>query len=120
MKKLTTQNFEAIKAGEEIITKSVITSKTILRYLEREEKHIFWLQPHSGTIQEQIPALKVNGVYYSLNLKMEKAAFRNVRLTRKFLNVECLENGIEKLRIPTRLFKEKQRTSRRAVVIYFF
>lgn len=117
MKKLTTQNFEAIKAGEEIITNLVITSKTILRYLEREEKHIFWLQPHSGTIQEQIPALKVNGVYYSLNLKMEKAAFRNVRLTRKFLNVECLENGIEKLRIPTRLFKEKQRTSRRAVVI---
>jgi len=58
-------------------------------------------------------AYVVNGVYYALNSKFEKAIFRNVRLTRDFKSLERLVDGTRKLVIPRRLFYEKLRTSRR-------
>ena len=81
--------------------------------MERNEGAVFWLQPKNGTVEQQEACICVNGVYYGLNSKFEKAIFRNVRLTRDFKNLERLVDGTRKLVIPRRLFYEKLRTSRR-------
>ena len=63
---------------------------------------------------DQFPSINVNGKFYHLNSKLEKAVFRSVRLTKDFRNYEFLEDGTMKLRIPVRLLREKIRTSVRA------
>jgi hypothetical protein len=81
--------------------------------MERNEGAVYWLQPKNGTMEQQEACICVNGVFYALNSKFEKALFRNVRLTRDFQNIERLVDGTKKLVIPRRLFCEKLRTSRR-------
>jgi hypothetical protein len=85
----------------------------LLPDMERNEGAVFWLEPKGGTVEQQEACICVNGVYYALNSKFEKAIFRNVRLTRDFRNYERLVDGKTKLVIPRRLFSEKLRTSRR-------
>lgn len=85
----------------------------LLPDMERNEGAVFWLEPKGGTVEQQEACICVNGVYYALNSKFEKAIFRNVRLTRDFKNYERLVDGKTKLVIPRRLFSEKLRTSRR-------
>ena len=84
--------------------------------MERNESFIYWLQPLHGSVHDQIPAISLNHVLYSINLRLEKAIFRRVRLCKDFCNIEHLEDGTEKLRIPSRLLREKQRTSLRHLV----
>lgn len=81
--------------------------------LEKKEGDVFWLQPLEGRIEDQVAAVSINGSLYSLSLRLEKAVFRHFRLSRNFCNIEFLEDGTPKLRIPTRLLREKQRTSTR-------
>ncbi len=52
----------------------------------------------------------MNGLFYALRSKVEKAIFRSVRLTSDFRNYERLVDGTRKLVIPRRLFQEKLRT----------
>ena len=83
-----------------------------------------WSQILSTQIakREQQACICVNFTYYTLNNKLEKAIFRNVRLTLDFKNFERLVDGTRKLVIPQRLFQEKLRTSNRvraAAVFYF-
>ena len=85
----------------------------LLPTMERNEGAVFWLQPKNGTVEQQEACICVNGLFYMLNSKFEKAIFRNVRLTRDFQNFEHLVDGTRKLIIPRRLFHEKLRTSRR-------
>ena len=85
----------------------------LLPNMERNEQAVFWLQPRNGTVEQQEACICVNGVFYALNSKFEKAIFRNVRLTRDFKNLERMVDGTRKLVIPRRLFSEKLRTSRR-------
>ena len=79
--------------------------------MECNETYIYWLQPHHGGVLEQIPAISINGKFYHPTLKLEKAMFRHVRLSRDFENQELLENGTAKLRIPARLMQEKLKSS---------
>jgi hypothetical protein len=85
----------------------------LLPAMERNEGAVYWLQPKGGTVEQQEACICVNGVFYMLNSKFEKAIFRSVRLTRDFQNCERLVDGTRKLVIPRRLFNEKLRTSRR-------
>jgi hypothetical protein len=64
-------------------------------------------------VEQQEACIRVNGMFYALSSKVEKAIFRSVRLTRDFRNYERLVDGTRKLVIPRRLFQEKLRTSRR-------
>lgn len=79
--------------------------------MQKNENYVYWLQPKNADFSLQIPALYVNGSYVQPSVKLEKAIFRHIRLTRNFQNFELLEDGRKKLRIPIRLLHEKQRTS---------
>lgn len=88
-------------------------SKEMMCHLERNERIVSWLQPVSGTVQDQIPALRVKDAFYSISLRMMKAIWRHVRLKKGFLNVERAPYGGFKLRIPVSLLAEKLRTQSR-------
>jgi hypothetical protein len=81
-----------------------------------EQGTMDWLQRKNSDFETQIPAVNVNGSFYQPSFKLEKAIFRHIRLTRNFQNYELLEDGTKKLRIPLRLWLEKQRTSNKFLV----
>lgn len=116
MKAVNENEYDIIQAASKMNVDSQCDFRDILKKLERQEQYIYWLQPKLGKVQDQVPAINVNNCFYHLNLKMEKAAFRNVRLHRNFCNLEMLQNGLPKLRIPSRLLREKRRTSTRVSV----
>jgi hypothetical protein len=120
MKIIDMSSFDVVKSGIEFhIARGKEGSKEgkavseLLPKMDRNEGAVYWLQPKNGTMEQQEACIRVNGVYYALNSKFEKAIFRNVRLTRDFQNIERLVDGTKKLVIPRRLFCEKLRTSRR-------
>lgn len=92
------------------------------KYLESNERIVSWIQPRGGSVEEQIPVLKLNGEYYKLSLRMMKSIWRHVRLKRDFVNKETAPYGGIKLRIPQCLYIEKMRTQNRFKVkqIIFF
>ena len=65
----------------------------LLPRIERNEGAVYWLQPKGGTVDQQEACICVNGKFYALSCKFEKAIFRSVRLTRDFQNYECLVDG---------------------------
>ena len=115
MKAINISEFDIIKCGMEFVTTTVARPgvEDLLPHMERNESYVYWMQPKGGAIEQQLACICVNGTYYSLNNKLEKAIFRNVRLTRDFQNFERLVDGTRKLVIPQRLFQEKLRTSNR-------
>lgn len=116
MKVIDITQFKVVKAGMPCYTSPPFRLETIMQIMERNEKYIFWIQPPSADIQQQIACVQINDIYYQLNLKLEKAIFRHIRLCRNFINEEKLADGTPKLRIPIRLLKEKMRTSIRSKV----
>ena len=115
MKLLTSSEFVVVKAGRRYSMPPPVQVHGLLESMERNESYIYWLQPKDGGIHDQFASINVNGKFYHLNSKLEKAIFRNVRLTKDFRNYEYLADGTMKLRIPTRLLREKIRTSVRVV-----
>ena len=120
MKTIDISAYTIIKEGVEICVQRTPADCTqsapidgLLPTMERNEGAVFWLQPKNGTVEQQEACICVNGTFYMLNIKFEKAIFRSVRLTRDFQNYERLVDGTRKLVIPRRLFHEKLRTSRR-------
>ena len=120
MKTVDIGAYTIIKEGVEICVQRTPAGCTqnvpidgLLPTMERNEGAVFWLQPKNGTVEQQEACICVNGTFYMLNIKFEKAIFRSVRLTRDFQNYERLVDGTRKLVIPRRLFHEKLRTSRR-------
>jgi len=87
--------------------------------LEYNEKIVSWIQPVNGCVEDQIPALRINGEYYQLSLRMMKSIWRHVRLRKDFVNKESAPYGGVKLRIPSSLFHEKMRTQNRFKVRLF-
>lgn len=90
--------------------------KDMIRHLIRRECYCSWFQPVGGEVKDQFPAIRIGGDYYTLSLRIQKAMFRHVRLTKNFKNVERLPDGQLKLRIPTQLLVEKKRTATRFTV----
>jgi hypothetical protein len=120
MKTVNIEEYTVIREGVEICVKRGDSRApphapidSLLPTMERNEGAVYWLQPKNGTVEQQEACICVNGLFYMLNSKFEKAIFRNVRLTRDFQNFEHLVDGTRKLIIPRRLFHEKLRTSRR-------
>ena len=116
MKALVAEDFEVVKAGKEFVAPEPLDVPVMVRLMEKNEAYIYWLQRPDADVQAQIAAVKINGLLYGLNMKLEKAIFRHIRLTKNFCNVEVLPDGTRKLRIPQRLFHEKLRTSHRLEV----
>ena len=110
MKLMDLSNMNIVKAGVKHTIPQPLTMTALMQRLERNESCVFWLQPRHGKTEDQVPCVNVNGNFYALSSKLEKAVFRNVRLTRDFHNYELLPDGTPKLRIPQRLLMEKYRT----------
>ena len=118
MKRLNISDYNIVKYGQHCQITSPLEQVDMAKLLERRESDIWWLQPRSSnaSVSDQIAAVKINEEYYSMSLKIEKAVFRQFRLSRNFNNIEYLEDGTAKLRIPVRLLREKLRTSNRHMV----
>ena len=116
MKVVDVSRFEVVRAGVPCFTPPPVNVETIAKLMERNEDYIFWLQPPGGGVEQQLACVQINSVFYQLNMRLEKAIFRHIRLNRDFQNLERLEDGTPKLRIPTRLLREKMRTSLRSKV----
>jgi hypothetical protein len=113
MKTIDLSKFNIIKEGIEFCVPDTNTEPGIddlLPTMERNEGAVYWLQTKGGTVEQQEACIHVNGLFYALRSKVEKAIFRSVRLTSDFRNYERLVDGTRKLVIPRRLFQEKLRT----------
>ena len=82
MKQVDPTKFTIIKAGKAHTTDGTVNIKQIISIMERNESYIFWLQPKNASVQAQFPCIQINGIFYQLNLRLEKVIFRHVRLTR--------------------------------------
>ena len=107
---------ELICAGEDARDLWPLKEKTQLQQLEKKESFCSWFQAKNGTVEDQIPALKVGEKFYSMPMKVQKIIFRHVRLNNAFRNIEHTATGREKLWIPQTLLREKLRTARRFMV----
>lgn len=113
MKRIDTTGMRLVHHGHEWRHEHMPCSKSMVSKLERNERLVFWLQPETGSEQDQIPALKLPDGFYSLSLRMMKAIWRHVRLRKGFKNLERSQLGGYKLKIPQALFMEKIRTQSR-------
>ena len=116
MRRINLASYKIITSGVNYEVTLPISGAVLAMLMERKESHVYWLQPYHGTVDDQIAAVCLNNVMYSMNLRVEKAVFRRIRLNRSFVNLERLQDGTPKLRIPTRLHREKMRTSQRHTV----
>jgi hypothetical protein len=108
-------NYEVVKSGM-AATLERVSVHGLIELMQKNDRYVYWLQRKNSTFETQIPAVVVNGQFYHPSFKLEKAIFRHIRLTRNFQNYELLEDGTKKLRIPLRLWLEKQRTSNKFLV----
>ena len=46
--------------------------KSMIGQLERNEALVSWLQPNSGDIADQFPAIRIRDHYYTMSLRMMK------------------------------------------------
>ena len=123
MKTINMSKFTIIKHGVEFkIERNKKQTKVddLIYHFERNESYVYWLQPNGGSVEDQEACICVDGTFYALNSKLEKAIFRNIRLTRNFQNYERLIDGRVKLVLPRRLFQEKLRTSKRVTMYDIF
>jgi hypothetical protein len=111
MKVIDIRNFSVVKVGQACVLPEPTDVQCLIKIMQKNEKYVYWLQPKNRDFSCQIPVVNINGNYIQPSVKLEKAIFRHIRLTRNFQNFELLEDGRKKLRIPLRLLQEKQRTS---------
>ena len=116
MKLLNAADYTVVRKGKPCTVSGPVDTHDLQRLLEKREFDVFWLQRKAGAVEDQVADVIVKGSLYAMSLRLEKAVFRQFRLTRNFSNIEYLEDGTPKLRIPMRLLREKQRTSTRHLV----
>jgi hypothetical protein len=115
MRSIDISNYEIVKAGVSA-TVDRMNVQSLIELMQKNDRYVYWLQRKNSSFETQIPAVHVNNNFYHPSFKLEKAIFRHIRLTRNFQNFELLEDGSKKLRIPLRLWLEKQRTSNKFLV----
>ena len=113
MKRLDMSGVAVVYAGEDWPHDQPPCSREMMGHLERNERLVSWLQPLQGSVQDQIPAIRVRSGFYTISLRMMKAIWRHVRLRKGFENVERAPHGGFKLKIPSMLLAEKLRTQSR-------
>ena len=124
MKLLHLENMILVHRGEDWPYTPSPCTKEMMAVLEKNERFISWLQPVNKRVEDQLPALCINGQYFQLSLRMMKCIWRHVRLHKGFVNHETAQFGGKKLKIPMSLYIEKIRTQRRfnvsiMVLLYF-
>lgn len=112
-KVLDISDMDIVYRGKEWTHPEDPSAKSMVHMLRWNESLVTWLQPKGGTVEDQIPAINVNGKYRTLSLRMQKSIWKHVRLRQGFVNLENLSQGGYKLKIPTMLLCEKERTRNR-------
>ncbi len=115
MRTIDIASYDVVRAGL-AATLERMSVHALIELMQKNDRYVYWLQRKNSTFETQIPAVRVNERFYHPSFKLEKAIFRHIRLTRHFQNYELLEDGTKKLRIPLRLWLEKQRTSTKFLV----
>jgi hypothetical protein len=116
MREIDCAKNELICAGEDLVHHWPLKTRSVVKALEKKEVYCSWFQAAEGDVESQFPALRVQDKYYSMPLRIQKSIFRHMRLHAAFVNRESTATGVEKLRIPTTLLREKLRTARRFMV----
>jgi hypothetical protein len=116
MREVDVSGCELVHAGLPWVHAKFPCSREMIKLLERNERYCTWFQPVGKGLESQFPAIEIGGRYYQLSLRVQKAIFRNIRLSKEFRNVEYVADGRSRLRIPQRLLAEKKRTSSRFTV----
>jgi hypothetical protein len=112
-KVLDISDMDIVYRGKEWTHAEDPSAKSMVHLLRWNESLVTWLQPKGGTVEDQIPAINVHGKYRTLSLRMQKSIWKHVRLRQGFVNLENLSQGGFKLKIPTMLLCEKERTRHR-------
>jgi len=112
MRQIASENMLVVQAGIPWNYEVSPCSKQAIQLLERNTKIVTWLMKAGGGVQDQVPCILYKDRYFSLSLRMQKAIYRHIRLKKGFNNLENID-GLEKLRIPDVLLKEKMRTQSR-------
>ena len=119
MKPVNMDDMILIHSGDGWIHEQPPCNRQMIRYLERNEGIVSWIQPKSGGVSDQFPVIRIGIKHYTLSLRMMKAIWRHVRLKKGFVNIEKAPFGGMKLKIPSLLFIEKMRTQSRFNVRVF-
>lgn len=85
MKKLDTTGLSIIHYGRAWPHEAPPCSREMVRVLEGRDDLVFWMRGADGG---DVPALRVDGVFYAPSLRMMKAIWRHVRLSKGFTNRE--------------------------------
>jgi hypothetical protein len=113
MRVVNMETHHVIKCGVTWPYSATPNCKQMITQLERNEALVTWLQPNTGGVTEQFPAIRIHDHYYTMSLRMMKAVWRHVRLKKNFVNRETIPHVGIKLRIPEVLLVEKMRTQQR-------
>jgi hypothetical protein len=88
----------------------------MVRVLHKQEQYVWWLQPAGMGIDAQRAVLRVEGKYYCLTLRVMRSIWKHVKVHKSFCNYEVGIHGGYKLRIPTKLLKDKLKSYKRDTV----
>ena len=116
MREIDLNGMDIVQVGLEWPHPQNPTSREMLPLLERKEQYVSWLQPASGSVDDQLPSMQINGRFFALSLRLQKVLFRHVRLQHDFVNRERTADGKLKLRIPVTLYQDKKKTALRFMV----
>lgn len=91
-----------------------------LKTLCNNRSVITWIVPRDAAeedrLLQQIPVIRIKQDYHPLSMRMMKEIWKNVTLSKDFINCEDAKDGSQKLRMPVRLLEEKKKTQKRFAV----
>jgi transglutaminase/protease-like cytokinesis protein 3 len=76
MRVVDMENHHVVKCGVPWPYSSTPNSKNMITQLERNEALVTWIQPNTGEITDQFPAIRIRDHYYTMSLRMMKAVWR--------------------------------------------
>jgi hypothetical protein len=97
MKLIDIRNFSVVKAGQHCVLAEPADVQGLIKIMQKNENYVYWLQPRDADFSCQIPALHVNGKYVHPSVKLEKAIFRHIRLTRNFYASGQVQQDLSRL-----------------------
>ena len=114
MRCVNMDQYKILVQGQEWDRDTAPCSREASQVLENNEAFVTWLAPRDalGAFAQHIPAIRYQGKYWTISLRMSKSIYRSVRLRKGFYNMQTV-HGVQTLRIPQLLFNEKQRTQAR-------
>jgi len=75
MKLVDMDGVELVHSGWEWEYPEPPCSREMIRHLEKNERFVTWLQPRSGRVQDQFPAIRTRHGYCTMSLRMMKAVW---------------------------------------------